>query len=503
MKKGSLIFQFKKSLRDWIPIIFILLLASFLYLFQLGKESLWIDELFSIRDATKIFTNFPSNFSLNRPLYFILLHLWMKFGASEAWLRSLSVLFALGSIFLTYILGCRLYSKSTGLVAALLLTLSTLAINHAQEVRMYMVSICIGIAGSLIFTYLLEIPRKSYFISWLSLRFLAVLTTPINIILVGVDLLLIFYQIRQKNSLFKVLKKWFWVLGILLIPALLVLEDVIPPLVNFIKEKAEIQKASPGVKELVAGITEFTIGRIDPKPEGIVIWHYENLLYFYAFVLVFLLIVPIINLFRKGAFKKHLYLVIWATFPLVFIFLLSQIAPNLWLTPRYLLVAAPYTILLLAEGFVRLLSWQRQVAFLVIGIYIIAVSGSLLNYYTAPQREDWRGAMQVLNTNETPKDAIVIFPDTHSIAVEYYYEGSMPLYTIKRISGNPEINQPHIEEALRKIALENPHFWLISRFHRHREVFETIIAEQYQVQKHQKFTYVDLYLLQSNFDTSN
>ncbi|PWZ67890.1 glycosyltransferase family 39 protein, partial [Staphylococcus pseudintermedius] len=89
-----------------------------------------MDELFSIRDAKELRLNVNI-----RPLYYILLRVWMQFGTSDAWLRGLSVLFGLGSVFLTYQLGRRLAGEKTGLLAALLLALSPLFINHAQEVR--------------------------------------------------------------------------------------------------------------------------------------------------------------------------------------------------------------------------------------------------------------------------------------------------------------------------------------------------------------------------------
>ena len=498
VKKASIISDTKNKIKGWSSIVLILLLASLFYLLYLGKESLWIDELYSLRDATVYFLDFPNNFSLNRPFYFIILHFWMKFSTSEAWLRGLSVIFALGSIFLIYKLGCRLYSKSTGLVAALLLTFSTLAINHAQQVRMYMVSICIGIASSLIFTYLLETPKKSYLISWLGLRFLAVLTIPINILLLATDLLLVFYQLRQRISLFKVLRKWFWVLGILFIPTVLTLVDVIPPLIDFINEqiKSEAYPSRPSLKSFVAGLTQFTAS-LNLRSEGFTVWYYEDFFYFYSAILGCLLVIALL---RKRFSLQHWYSVLWGFLPLIAIFLLSQLAPSFWFRTRYLLLAAPYILLLFAEGFVRVFRWQRQVALLVILSYIMIVTPSLLNYYTAPNREDWRGAIEVINVNEQPKDVIVLFPDIYSMALEYYYEGSASIYFIEALSGNLATDKAYITQAFRELPSENFRFWLLLRLRQEqeRQIFEDFIAKEYQVQRHEEFWDVDLYLVKSN-----
>ena len=67
----------KKQLSQWLSISLILIFATGLRLYQLGLESLWVDEMFSIRGAEKL------NQSV-RPLYFLLLRVWMLLGTSDA-----------------------------------------------------------------------------------------------------------------------------------------------------------------------------------------------------------------------------------------------------------------------------------------------------------------------------------------------------------------------------------------------------------------------------------
>ena len=498
-RKIPLIFSKNSKLRQLIPIILILLISLSLYLCQLGNESLWIDEVLSIARAEK--SPFGNNFNLNRPLYFILLHYWMQFGSSEAWLRGLSVLFALGSIFLTYLLGCRLYSKTTGLIAALLLTLSPLAINHSQEVRMYMMSTCICLAGSLVLTYVFETPNLFNVSSWLSLRFLAVLTTPINILMLAPDLLLLGYQLRHQFRRLKVLQNWFWLLGILLIPTVLILVDVIPPMINFLKGKTGTIPP-PGIIAFVGGLTKFTVWPLTSPWEGLA-WFYDHFLNFYAAILICLLIIA---LFNKQTSIKHLWPALWGFLPLVAIFLVSQVVTSLWGVERYLIVAAPYILLLLAEGFVRVFQKQRRVAFLIIVVYAIAVSGALVHYYTTAQREDWRGVAQTIILKEKPQDAIAIFPKSFLPVLGYYYEdsGSALIYPIETFSGNQTIDKEDIEQALLSLPSENSRLWLVLRlynfsiFQQQRQIFQAVIEEQYQIQKHEQFAGIDLYLVKSN-----
>lgn len=105
------------KVRPWIPILVILVLSTALRLYQIGTESLWIDENFSIRDAEQLRLG-------TRPLYYVLLRLWMVFGTSDTWLRLLSVPFSLGSVYLTYLLGLKVASRSVGLMAAFVMAVS-------------------------------------------------------------------------------------------------------------------------------------------------------------------------------------------------------------------------------------------------------------------------------------------------------------------------------------------------------------------------------------------
>jgi Predicted membrane protein len=140
------------KIRSWLPISLILLLATILYLYQLGTETLWNDEYYSIRDAEDFNILHPGT----RPLYFILLQFWMNFGKSDAWLRGLSVIFGIGNVFLTYKIGRRTGGEPIGIISAFLLTLSPRVIFHAQEVRMYSMSTFLSLVGTLILIEILE-----------------------------------------------------------------------------------------------------------------------------------------------------------------------------------------------------------------------------------------------------------------------------------------------------------------------------------------------------------
>src|SRR5690606_30255098 len=94
-------------------------LAAALRWYQLGVESLWVDELIMLR-VTEL--NTPTLLrelytTARAPLYPLLAHFWqMAFGDSQAALRALSALFGTLSVPLVALIGRELFDGRTGLV---------------------------------------------------------------------------------------------------------------------------------------------------------------------------------------------------------------------------------------------------------------------------------------------------------------------------------------------------------------------------------------------------
>src|SRR3989338_5593254 len=104
-----------------IALLGIISLGFVLRLFILSQRgALWFDEAFSVHFAAMDISQLLHylRFENNPPLYFILLHFWMKwFGSSEIVVRSFSIIFSIASIPLLYFIGARLFNKITALFA--------------------------------------------------------------------------------------------------------------------------------------------------------------------------------------------------------------------------------------------------------------------------------------------------------------------------------------------------------------------------------------------------
>lgn len=473
-------------LRQWMPIGLILLFAAALYLYQLGTESLWADELYSILDAQEF------NFSAIRPLYYILLRVWMQFGTSDAWLRGLSVIFGLGSVFLIYLLGCRIAGKPTGSISALLLTLSPLFLDRVQEVRMYALSTCLTLGGTLVFTYVLDRPKNTTMAWWVGTRLLAILTTPLNVILLLPDIVLFGWKFRHQRRLLLTFGKFLLLLGILLLPSTFATIAVTP---EFVSDWIATQPA-PGVFDVLFMLTRLT-GWSFTLPVGDAIALFYEAVYFKLYALMLICLLGIALLDKRK--ERLIWVAAWAFLPSAFMFVGSHISTSFWVD-RYLLFFCPYILILLAAGFTRIWQRQRTVAIVLALIYTLTTGSVLVQFYATQQREDWRSVAQAIATHEQPGDIIAYSSPTtrplRALAM-HYYKGSASFDNIESLARISD--RPAAERVLSTLPPIQSRLWLIVKLSQNegkqRQIFQAVMKDKFQVEKSWQFQRLKLFLL--------
>ncbi len=131
-------FLIKNTTLLWSILLFVL--AGILKGWNITETAIGTDECFSLYNAqlsvNEIITwLFKGN---NPPLWEILLHFWTQpFGISELSIRSLSLLFNVGTVFPIIFIGERFIGKNAGLYAALLFIFSSFSLFLAHEARVY------------------------------------------------------------------------------------------------------------------------------------------------------------------------------------------------------------------------------------------------------------------------------------------------------------------------------------------------------------------------------
>ena len=441
------------------PIIPISILATVLYSYQLGAESLSIIESYSLGSARGPLAHF------NRPLYFWLLRGWMQLGIDDAWLRGLSVLFGLVCIGLTYKLGKQLTNRITGAIAALLLTLSPLAVHLSQEVRFYMMSACLGVAGSWLLVRVLQRGTIGNVAGWLLLRFLGVLTAQVNILLLVPDAILLLAVGRSQLQRLLKTRYAIWVLGLLAIPVVILAKDIIPPLIDFLSEGGANE--TPGLVNIVQVLSSFTAWpSLSPVPSLETI--YDIFFKIYALTNLGLIACALVLAWRSYPKGKLWWVAVWGFVPLIMTFAVSQGLPRLW-DDRYVFVVAPYILILLAAAIGWLLRGaiqRRWLGYTAIALIAIASLSSLTRFYTQPYREDWRSLVETIARQEQNGDAIIVYPDFTVPSVEHYYDGQLPIYPIDLDLDYPldvvsDITPQNLDKAIANLTQQKNRFWLV------------------------------------------
>src|SRR3990172_3519873 len=125
--------------KHWIFLGAILLLALGLRLYEAGSREIFYDDAFSYFLAKQSLGQIVAGTAADTmpPLYYFLLHYWMKLGESIFVLRLLGVVLSIGMIGVVFDLGRRLAGAAAGLWAALIVAVGPFQIYHAQELRMY------------------------------------------------------------------------------------------------------------------------------------------------------------------------------------------------------------------------------------------------------------------------------------------------------------------------------------------------------------------------------
>ena len=208
-------------------ILLILTAGLILRLFKLD-QSLWLDEAINV--------TFVKNLNLHAlvfdysigdfhpPLYHILLRGWvLLFGTSEIAVRLPSVILGLATVYVTYLIGKKLFDNKTALIAATLIATSPLHIYYSQESRMYMLAVFFATLSVYFFVSLLKKETLIYWVGFVISTVLMLYTDYLPYLLfpVYVIFLLIFRNKIQKSTV-KTFLPAFVLIVVLVLPWFLI-----------------------------------------------------------------------------------------------------------------------------------------------------------------------------------------------------------------------------------------------------------------------------------------
>ena len=435
MGNGTVLFS-----KDLILGMSLVLIALVVRLIGLSLDSLWFDEVFSVRTAALCLRDIVSltAHDVHPPLYYLLLHFWTKlFGETESAVRMLSVAFSVLSVFVIFRLALELFNRRIAFFAALLTTLSPLQVFYAQETRMYAQLTCLSTISVYFFLrWLKDGARVSSALYIISTTMLLYTHLYAVFIVMAQVLYFAFLFFLARETFQKHLGGW---LRMNFITILLFL-----PWMMIAFQQAARAKANFWIK----------------APDWLM--PFQTLIEYCGSLWLTLLLLP---LFIYGVKRRteqsgsvemaslpHLrsFLLLWLILPISLPFLLSKLITPFYLT-KYTLAASLPFYLFAAVGLsqVRRLVWQA-----VLGVLVCVCCGlALSNDLTRQKRERWRDAAYNVERAAESGDLVLFNSAGSYLSFTHYAKRKDIRTTVFPYSGTEE-QSPNELTLLRRVAAE-------------------------------------------------
>lgn len=482
-----------KNITRWLLVAGLMILAGMLRWLDISAESLWVDEIYSYRQALKsvgsIIANAPAD--VHPPVYYILLHWWtLLFGTSEAGLRGLSVLFGVAAVPLMYLLGKRVWNPRTGLFAAFLLTISHFHIHYSQEARSYSYLVLVTIAGMLAFMRLLDEIKNDNTASWRTIGLFIIA----NVLLMYSHFFALFVVVAQNAYIASLLvlerplfmrlwKRWIALQAVLLlifIPWLQILYWQIRGL------RGSFWIDKPNVFTLLETLVEFA-GSLAATA-----------------IMLPLCALAIVEVRKRVLEKRSVYIIqtsnlhhiwllgLWLILTILIPFVQSLISTPIYYV-KYTIPALPALLLLSAKG---LDAWEwksglwegwrgKLVTTALVAALCIIAAYNTHNDWNALEKEPWREVAQYLASATEQEDAVFVHDWYCSHNLAYYQANSAgvklsnyaPLQALppERLRFTPQT----WEWYYRSRARGRDHIWLVlsHKIGKTQELLDTIEHE--------------------------
>lgn len=188
MESGETI---RSNAKSFSPLILplILLISAMARLAFLGDSSIYVDEaaslyvadrplsgivplMLQIREVHPPFHHWLLNLTVIPPARF----LSGFYGNQLFWLRAVSALFGVVSVYITYLLALRFFSERTALISAFFLGISSFHIYYSRELRMYPLLLILLLAGFYFFLKILEKPNPFNIVPYILITGASLLT---------------------------------------------------------------------------------------------------------------------------------------------------------------------------------------------------------------------------------------------------------------------------------------------------------------------------------------
>jgi len=420
----------------YLSLTIIILLGLFLRIYDLGNQSYWLDESYSITDASKTsLSEVLSNLKTDQPvppLYFIFLHFWIQlFGLSEVATRSLSLIFSVLSIIFVYFMVKKISKEETALLTSLIFAISLPEIVFSQETRCYALFTFLAVLSTYYFIKSISENKKYNYYLYTIFITLAVYTNYFAVVLIALQLSYFLFAKYDIHKLYSILLCQI-IAGLLFMFWFPTLLKQIIPLQALHQEMFRAYNFQPLIAEL-----------------GLFIF----------FIPIFLLLIFLAFFYfnNKLSFNKIIkfndkYPVI---LPLIFIIGLVLLFPLLIKSKmglRYYVFLSPAVYFIISRNILLL---NKTMGRILLIILLLTFAFSLIIYYNTTTKTQWKEAIEFIESEKDIWDSIIVLESGENLLLtNIYYDGNIPIMPI-----NKTMN--HSASALKERLKDKNYVWLI------------------------------------------
>ncbi len=419
----------------------------FLRVFNITGPSLWLDEIMTVgRVAGSAAETLQHVYiSPHPPLYYLLLNFWLALvPLSEFFLRLPSALFSALTVPVVYWIARQLFDRRTGLIAALLLSLSPYQISYAQEAKSYaLLWFLLAVSFGCFFRFQRDGSGRA--LRWYVVSSVAsIYTLYSGFLFIAVQNALFFLFYRGARE-----KRWFRA-------QLLIAASFIPWLPFFLYNAFH----RSGI-EWISPVTDHGKMLLDTLEliSGLSIRVFRNPAEFW--LLLLLLSAGVFSVHRaagrgwsvSGPRDNERVLLVWLGLPLCALFILDLFGWHLFVV-RYVGFVSVPLVILVAHALARDRHWLRRVA---LGLLVLStVLLHLVPFYRWSMKvnqEDWRSLGRKVQETVTSEDLLwaTSFTDTEMYFFSRGFRIYLPGKEISTVS--PRYSIPVPDKPYRNIYL--------------------------------------------------
>lgn len=381
-------------------LLYITILGAALRFYQLGFNSLWLDEAVTYANVNTnsiatVLTNVYNDH--HAPLFFVSVWLLHFVGSSEFWLRIPSAIAGIATIIVVYFLGKEVVNEKVGLFAALLLAVSSYHIFYSQEARMYtFTTLFVTLAYYLFFKASKSGEGRYWILMWLSCA--AAFYTHFYTGFVTITLAIGYFLLKNRKS-----QEPIYFYGGSALAFLLVL----PILASFRNQASYLGGQTygwglPAIMIPFATLQSFS---------------FQN-----QFVAAIFLL--LIGLGFWLVYQKEKMLAVTLGLFLIVPLLISMLmAGRIPFNIRYHIYLLPLFLVVVSIAIERLSHiWKnRNGTYAAVFLILLCAVITLPPYYSSFTKEDWRGFSQELTKITYLGDEVVVIPGYMQIPLTHYY----------------------------------------------------------------------------------